>query len=138
MGFPEMIRLVCSCVIILYLPNKCENQGQPQIRYPIFNEADGPHLYQNFIKAFNKTFRSAYDYRRRYQHFLHTLQKVNEINRQPGSVKMVPNFYADLDDQDKEEILMTTPKIDSELKKINKYDGIPKASDLFKFDMKKK
>lgn len=110
-----------------------------QSKYPVFNLADGPHLYQNFIKAFHKSFRSADEYRRRYQNFARTLQKVNDINRQPGSMKMVPNFYADLDEQDREEtMLMTTPKIDSELKKLNNLEGIPKAADLFRFDMKKK
>lgn len=131
--------LVCSCVLILYLPKTGDSQGRGQLKYPVFNVADGPHLYQNFIKAFHKTFRSSDEYRRRYQNFVHTLQKVNDINRQPGSMKMVPNFYADLDEQDREEaMLMSTPKIDSELKKLNNYEGVPKAADLFRFDMKKK
>lgn len=131
--------LVCSCVLILYLTIICNSQGSVQSKYPVFDVADGPHLYQNFIRAFHKSFKSSVEYRRRYQNFVRTLQKVNDINRQPGSMKMVPNYFADLDEQDREEImLMTTPKIDSELKQLGKLDGIPKASDLFRFDMKKK
>lgn len=131
--------LVCSCVLILYLLKTCHSQDRAQSTYPIFNLADGPHLYQNFIKAFHKSFRSAEEYHRRYQNFVRTLQKVNDINRQPGLTKMVPNFFADLDEQDREESMMTsTPKIDSELKKLYGNEGIPKAADLFRFDMKKK
>lgn len=126
------------CVLILYLSKTCDSQDRAQLRYPVFNVADGPHLYQNYIKAFQKTFKSAYEYRRRYQNFVRTLQKVNDINRQPGSMKMVPNFFADLDEQDREEIAMTTPKIDSDLKKLNNFEGVPKSADLFRFDMKKK
>lgn len=133
-----MIFLACCCVIMFYFPFTCYSQGQAQMKYPVFNEADGPLIYQNYIKAFNKTFRSSHEYRRRYQHFLRTLQKVNEINKQPGSMKMVPNFYADLDEQDREELMLSTPKIDTDLKKINKFEGVPKASDMFRFDMKKK
>lgn len=131
--------LVYSFVLLLYLSKTCDSQGSAQLKYPVFDVADGPHLYQNFIKAFHKTFKSSVEYRRRYQNFVRTLRKVNDINGQPGSVKMVPNFFADLDAQDREEVmLMSTPKIDSELKKLDKLDGIPKASDLFRFDMKKK
>lgn len=130
--------LICS-FLILFLFQTCDSQDGAQSKYPIFNEADGPHLYQNFIRAFHKSFKSADEYRRRYQNFLHTLQKVNNINRQPGSMKMVPNVFADLDEQDREEfMLMTTPKIDSELKQLNRFEGVPKTSDLFRFDMKKK
>lgn len=131
--------LIYCCVLILNLFDSCNSQGRAQSKYPIFNLVDGPHYYQNYIKAFHKSFRSADEYHRRYQNFIRTLQKVNDINIQPGSMKMVPNFFADLDEQDREESMMTsTPKIDAELKKIYRNDGIPKAADLFRFDMKKK
>ncbi|KAI5651715.1 cathepsin propeptide inhibitor domain (I29) domain-containing protein [Phthorimaea operculella] len=62
------------------------------VQYPI---QEGPRLYQEFVKRYNKKFQNEQEYQFRYNNFLKTLHIINEMNRDSLGPQVGPNFFAD-------------------------------------------
>lgn len=129
-----MYKLSVCLLILLPLFLICDGQA----KFPIFQMQEAPFLFQKFMKRYDKKYNNEWDYQNRYLNFVNTLRKVNEINAEPGSVKVVPNKYADLSDQERSllEEEQTTKRIDSELAALSA-DRDPKVLDIIKYDLRK-
>lgn len=130
-----MERLYGLYLISLTL-NLKTNEGQ--VRYPVFNLNRGPDLYREFAKKFNRTFVNREEHQMRYKNFMKTLQEINFLNSQPGSVKVGPNKYADLTDIEKinYEVDQNKPaKMDEDLANIQDSYRV-NVADVFRFDLK--
>lgn len=108
-----------------------------QSHYPIYNLQDAPRLYQEFLNKYKKDVDDT-NYKAKYKNFVNTLQEINRVNRQLGSVKVDLNKNADLSEMEKIEIQEEGPskRIDEELEIIEGRHGAARMTDFFDFKPK--